>query len=309
MPTINNEQNNKSAAELKPFSASLSAAETAEQKGGRLCPRCKGSGTCLDCGGSGEMVCPGCNGSGVSGHNSQGKPLPCRTCKGRKTIPCSKVCESCGGSGAITSSFQKKILEKYQSPGGAVSYHRPKAVYALIIICLVIYAAQLLWPIQFQIMIAPWLSPYMPLFAPTEIWRLLTAALLHGSLFHLLCNMYCLHVVGLEMEEILGCKKFLLLFVCGCITGNILSSFVNPAGGIGASTGIFALLTAYWAYNRRWALGSSERASAYIQGVVLLLLLGFGLSFLTNMTFLDNWGHLGGAIGGFLYVKFTKRPV
>ncbi|MGM9992437.1 MAG: rhomboid family intramembrane serine protease [Candidatus Bruticola sp.] len=309
MPTTNNESNNKSAAELKSSSALPPATEIADKKSGRLCPRCKGNGICLDCGGSGETACPDCNGSGISGYTSQGKPLPCRTCKGKKAIPCSKVCESCGGSGIITSSFQQKILEKYQSPSSLAAHHSPKAVYAIIIVCLVVYAAQFLWPMQFQIMIAPWLSPYMPSFAPTEIWRLLTAAFLHGGLFHLLCNMYCLYVVGLDLEEMMGSQKFIFLFACGCIIGNLFSSFLNPVGGIGASTGIFALLSAYWAYHKRWALGSSAKATAYIQGVILLLFMGFCLSFLTEMSFLDNWGHLGGAAGGLMYVKLTKRPI
>ncbi len=294
--------------ELNPFS-NAAAAHSDSTKTGRLCPRCKGSGVCIDCHGSGRMICPNCEGSGISGRNSQGNSLPCRVCKGTKTVPCSKVCESCGGTGIITSDFQQKILEKYQSPGGKIAQRSPKVTQIITVVCAAIYALQLIWPLQFRILIFPWLSPYTPSYAPLEVWRLVTAAFLHGGLMHLLCNLYCLYIIGPELEELIGHRHFATLFLCGCIGGNILSVLFNVhSGGIGASTGIFALLTAYWAYNKRWSLGSTERAQAYGQGAVLFLVIGLAMTYFMGLTILDNWGHLGGAIAGLAYVKLSKRP-
>ena len=291
-----------------PFSDAVTAKSGSPQTG-RICPRCKGSGVCVDCQGSGLMACPNCEGRGISGHNSQGAPLPCRVCKGSKTVPCSKVCESCGGSGRITSDFQQKILEKYQSPSDKTPHHPPKITQAIIVACSLIYILQLIWPLQFRMLVFPWLSPYAPAYAPWEIWRLITAAFLHGGFFHLLCNLYCLYLIGPELEDLIGHKKFAALFVSGCIGGNILSTFLNiQSGGIGASTGIFALLVGYWAYNKRWALGSTERAKAYGQGALFLLAIGFAMTYFMGLAVLDNWGHLGGALAGFAYVKFSKRP-
>ena len=98
------------------------------------------------------------------------------------------------------------------------------------------------------------------------------------------------------------------LFAVGCVGGNLVSTFLNfQSGGIGASTGIFALLVGYWAYNKRWALGSAERAKAYGQGALFLLVLGFAMTYFMGLSVLDNWGHLGGALAGFAYVKFSKK--
>ena len=293
---------------LNPFSAA-EAAKSITTEVGRVCPRCKGSGICVDCKGSGQMACPNCEGTGISGRNSQGAPLPCRVCKGNKTIPCSKVCESCGGSGVITSHFQQQILEKYQSPGGSVAHRNPKVTQAIIIACALIYILQIIWPLQFRLLAFPWLSPYSFTQAPLEIWRLITAAFLHGGFLHLLCNLYCLYLIGPELEDLIGHKHFAALFICGCIGGNIASSLLNVySGGIGASTGIFALLTGYWVYNRRWSIGLNDRAKAYGQGAILLLVIGFVMTYFMGLAVLDNWGHLGGALAGLAYAALSKRP-
>ncbi len=292
-------------AKFTPFSDATRSAS----KEGRLCPRCQGSGICIDCQGSGQMTCPNCQGSGISGHNSQGVPLPCRTCKGRKTVPCSKVCESCQGSGRITPDLQQKIFQKSRFSGQATAPIPPLVTQTIMAVCLSIYILQLIWPLQFRLLIFPWLSPYMPTYAPWEIWRLVTAAFLHGGFFHLLCNLYCLYLIGPELEDLIGHKHFTALFIGGCVGGNTLSVFLNThSGGIGASTGILALLVGYWAYNRRWALGSSERAQAYGQGTIFLLALGFALTYFMNLAVLDNWGHLGGALTGWAYVQLSQRP-
>ncbi len=300
-----------SATEAKstPFSDAIATQSNSPQTG-RICPRCKGSGVCVDCQGSGFMTCPNCEGRGTDGHNSQGVPLPCRVCKGSKKVPCSKVCESCGGSGKITSDFQQKILEKYQSPGDRTAHRPPTITHAIIIVCTLVYILQLIWPLQFRMLFFPWLSPYMPSYAPLEIWRLVTAAFLHGGFFHLLCNLYCLYLIGPELEDLIGHKHFAALFISGCIGGNIVSSLLNfHSGGIGASTGIFALLVGYWAYNKRWALGSADRAKAYGQGAIFLLAIGFAMTYFMGLAVLDNWGHLGGALAGFAYVQLSKRPI
>ncbi len=71
---------------------------------------------------------------------------------------------------------------------------------------------------------------------------------------------------------------------------------------------LLILLVGYWAYNKRWALGSSDRAKAYLQGAIFLLALGFAMTYFMGLAVLDNWGHLGGALAGFAYVKLSKRP-
>ena len=294
------------AQRLLENSAHNSDSSASSKLGDRLCPRCSGTGICRDCHGSGRIACPVCRGSGKAGSNNQGKAIPCRACKGTKHIACPPKCESCGGKGIITTSFQKEILEKYAPP--ALSHgHGAKVTKILIIICTALYALEILQPFQFNFLIRPWLYPYDPHSNPWELWRLFTAAFLHGGISHLLCNMYCLYIIGGELEDIIGSKHFLLLFLAGCLGGNIFSVLFNPAGGIGASTGLFAILTGYWALNKRWGLGDTKRSQDYLWSGLAILVIGLALS-QTDVGFLDNWGHIGGGLAGLLYVLFQRKP-
>ena len=45
-----------------------------------------------------------------------------------------------------------------------------------------------------------------------EIWRLITHMFLHGSLIHLLVNMYSLFVLGTQLETFIGKLKFTIVF-------------------------------------------------------------------------------------------------
>ena len=41
-----------------------------------------------------------------------------------------------------------------------------------------------------------------------ELWSVLTCVFLHGSIMHLVGNMYFLHIVGDNLEDVLGYKRF-----------------------------------------------------------------------------------------------------
>ncbi|HEX2991084.1 MAG TPA: rhomboid family intramembrane serine protease, partial [Anaerolineales bacterium] len=54
-----------------------------------------------------------------------------------------------------------------------------------------------------------------------ELWRFLTPALLHGSIPHILFNMYALFSFGTGLERHFGHGRFLLLYVLCAFTGNV----------------------------------------------------------------------------------------
>jgi len=78
------------------------------------------------------------------------------------------------------------------------------------------------------------------LFAP---WTLVTSIFLHGSVDHLLYNMFALALFGMILESIIGGKKFLMLFFSGGIFASIGAALFYPSA-IGASGAIFAILGA-----------------------------------------------------------------
>ena len=52
---------------------------------------------------------------------------------------------------------------------------------------------------------------FAPLVTSGEWWRLITAGFLHGSIIHLLFNVYILWVIGSQLESIVGNVKFIMI--------------------------------------------------------------------------------------------------
>ena len=84
------------------------------------------------------------------------------------------------------------------------------------------------------------------------IWQLVTYMFLHGSLWHILMNMFILWMFGSELERTWGSREFLkFYFVAGIGAGiiNVAFAAFRPAMAmipiIGASGAIYGLLVAY----------------------------------------------------------------
>ncbi len=133
------------------------------------------------------------------------------------------------------------------------------------------------------------------LIAAGEVWRLFTPMLLHGSLLHIAFNMYALFAFGTRLELFYGHWRFLAMYVVAGFAGNVLSYTFSPAASLGASTAIFGLLGAEGVFLfRNWKLfGNAARRD--LQNLVILLVVNLLIGL--NARF-DNWGHLGGLIGG-----------
>jgi rhomboid protease GluP len=135
-----------------------------------------------------------------------------------------------------------------------------------------------------------------------EYWRLITPMFLHGPVLHLRFNLYALYILGRRIERFFGSSRFLLLFLIAGITGNLFSFFFTPADSLGSSTAIFGLLAAegVFIYQHRELFGDRSRVALrqIIQVALINLLIGLSPG-------IDNWGHLGGLIGGFLFSWFA----
>jgi len=57
--------------------------------------------------------------------------------------------------------------------------------------------------------------------AQGEWWRLLTSTLLHGSILHLLFNMYALYWLGPQLERSLGHVRFAALYILSALGGSV----------------------------------------------------------------------------------------
>ena len=75
----------------------------------------------------------------------------------------------------------------------------------------------------------------------SEPWRLLTSVFAHGSIVHLLSNIFALSLFGLILEGRVGAKKVLWLFI---LSGIIINAFTFYERSLGASGAIYALIGA-----------------------------------------------------------------
>ena len=146
----------------------------------------------------------------------------------------------------------------------------------------------------FQFLLGDVLIANFALFAPSvangQWWLLITAGFLHGSIFHLLFNVYILWVIGSQLESIVGKTKFVVIYFVSLLGGSFASHLFSPSGSysIGASGAIFGLMGAMLVVGRKRNLDISQITTLVVINVVI----GFVLSGI------DWRAHLGGLAAG-----------
>ena len=133
-----------------------------------------------------------------------------------------------------------------------------------------------------------------------EYYRLFTCTFLHFGPAHLLNNMLMLVVLGHEVEIPVGHVRFLICYLFSGLSGSILSCFHmlrtgDPALACGASGAIFGILgmmlTVIVAHKGRYERYTVRR---------LLVMIALSLYFGFTSGSVDNAGHVGGLVGGFV---------
>ena len=131
-----------------------------------------------------------------------------------------------------------------------------------------------------------------------EVYRLLTAMFLHGSLGHVFFNVYALYIVGRSVEPIFGRARFLLIYLLGGLTGSTLSLLLGGLDGVsvGASGAVFAIFAAE-AVHLYQHQGFYANVRGRLQHMGFLIVINLVIGFLPGSR-IDNWGHIGGMLGG-----------
>ena len=211
-----------------------------------------------------EPVCPR--------HPDRVSYVRCQRC-GRPTCPdCQRSaavgiqCVDCVREG------QKSLrMPRTQFGAKVTSAGRPVVTLSIIVICVALWVAQ-----QASSSVGLALD-FAPSLGRAEPWRFLTAAFLHGPIYHILFNMYALWVVGQYLEPLLGRLRFAILYLVSAVGGSVgylwlTSPQVDLASGtyswvatVGASGAVFGLFAAMLVLNRH--LG---RSSAGIAVVILI---------------------------------------
>lgn len=244
------------------------------------------------------------------------RPRMCPAC-GTLVGTTATKCHVCGanvrfGMAALTRSL-----------GGMIPSTAP-VTYALLSLCCLFYGISLLLTTRMGVSLLPQggglgalfnigaidpralalLGESAPLpYVIAEPWRLVTAVFLHGSLLHIIFNMWVLMDIGPMVEELYGSARYLFLYMVTGTAGYLVSSAIGhfSVGASGALLGLIGLLLA--ATTGRGGSGAQMMRSQLIKWVIYIAIMGFMFSGI------DNAAHFGGLAAGFGLGKlFADRP-
>lgn len=134
--------------------------------------------------------------------------------------------------------------------------------------------------------------------AQGEVWRLFTAIFLHGGVIHVMFNLYALYTLGPLLEGYTGHMRFLTIFLISGLYGSLFSYALSGPVAVGASGAIFGLLGGVSIYFLKYRNNFGMQGRSILQNMAIVLLLNLIIGFSSG--FIDNWGHIGGLVGGAL---------
>ncbi|YAL83314.1 rhomboid family intramembrane serine protease [Dermacoccaceae bacterium W4C1] len=212
------------------------------------------------------------------------------------------MCPDCQRAAAVGSQCVDCVREHQKSApttrsifGGRATDGTPIVTYTLIGICVVLFLAQQLNSrVTQELMFAPALGA-------SEPWRYLSAAFVHGTVMHILFNMYALWFCGQYLEPMLGRARFLAVYLVSALGGSVcfaaFGAFASDPWGfdslwltptVGASGAVFGLFAAVVVLNRRLGRDTGPMLVMIAINAALPLFVGS-----------IAWqAHLGGAIIG-----------
>ncbi|WP_317855021.1 rhomboid family intramembrane serine protease [Chakrabartyella piscis] len=129
-----------------------------------------------------------------------------------------------------------------------------------------------------------------------EIYRFVTAMFLHSGWMHLFSNGVILYYFGIQMERILGHKKFLLMYLFCGLTCGIASILCQDVYSLGASGGLFGMMMMALLYTKKY--GNLGRGRMNHATLMIFVIYAVAMGFTNTTT--DNMGHIGGMLGGLL---------
>lgn len=199
------------------------------------------------------------------------------------------------------------VYQRQRSRGGI-----PDVIFGLLIANGLVFALQQ-WigdPIIQNFALFPISSRY----GEFHVWQLLTYAFLHGSVLHIMFNMYVLWMLGRELEPLMGSQRFAIYyFTCAVGAGvvQLIASSLEGSGNpaLGASGGVFGVLLAFgMAYPNRMLVLLFPPIPMKAKYFVLVLgLIELYLGFSGGSPGVANFAHLGGMLFGFLLIQYWKQ--
>ncbi len=151
----------------------------------------------------------------------------------------------------------------------------------------------------------PWEGGFLP-------WQVVSYQYLHGGFGHLFFNMFALWMFGMELENLWGTKRFALYYTLSGIAAGIVHIVISPLLGglhgptVGASGSIMGVLLAFGLTFPNRPVMMFPIFFPIPARIFVLLYAGIDLFFglFNSGDGVAHFAHLGGALGGFLLLKF-----
>ncbi len=196
----------------------------------------------------------------------------------------------------------RRLRERPQLRGrGAARMRFPKITAGLMLVQLALFGAMTLsGPIDQNALVA-WGAKVGPLMIDAgQLWRLLTANLLHENALHVGFNLLVLFNVGAALEQVYRRLDYGLVLLASALGTTLASLWALPQAVTAGSSGIV-----YGAMGAAVVFGLKHRehlpvryrrvlGEATLPAVLVFLYVGF------TSTGVDNWAHLGGLGAGVL---------
>ncbi len=149
-------------------------------------------------------------------------------------------------------------------------------------------------------------SNHIEVFQGGQYHRLISAMFLHSSAVHIIFNMLALYSIGTTVERFFGHVRFAIIYILGGLTGSVLSAILNPplVTSVGASGAVFAIFGAQYVFWYRHRKLFGEAAKQQLRQLVIFAGINFAVGIISTLNLgegqvrIDNWGHLGGLLGG-----------
>lgn len=144
------------------------------------------------------------------------------------------------------------------------------------------------------------------------VWQLLTYQFMHGSFTHILFNMFMLWMFGMEIEHIMGPKRFLLFYLLCGLGAGLLQLFLSPvlSGGAGPTIGASG---AVWGVMIAFAMYFPDRY-VFIYFLIpikakylIAILFVFEFMSVGDQSLVAHLAHVGGAVTGLLFILIDRR--
>ena len=189
---------------------------------------------------------------------------------------------------------------------------KPRLLFALIAINAAIYvlAFMIMDDLQRQELYDWGVNNSIFVFEFGEYHRLFTAMFLHGDLIHVAFNMMAVYYIGQNVESVYGIRRFALIYFLGGLMGSLFSVLVNsnlifnntPISSVGASGAVFAIVGAEAVFLYKHRKLFRQQAQSRLRSLIIIIILNLSIGFAGNNfaegVRLDNWGHIGGLVGG-----------